>query len=120
MLRKWQDGKIPPVTSNDSEQFGILLRKCRKDYNLELESPDDTNSQSKIGIDSTTMASSLPVKSTFDHYDENECMITNSVSVNCNDDDDTHLEGKRKKNEKNKKRRKNTENANVDIRYSRS
>jgi hypothetical protein len=106
MLRKWLDGKIPPVTSNDPEQLRILLRKCRMHFNFELDSPDDANSQSKIGVESTTMACSSPVKNTFDHYDEDKCMTANSVSVNCNDDNDAPVEGKRKKDKKNKKRRK--------------
>ena len=86
------------MTSNDPEQLRTLLRKCRMHCNLELDSPDDTNNQSKIGLDSTTMASSSPVKSTFDQYiNEDEYMIAKAASVNCNDDD-TPIEGKRKKN----------------------
>ena len=116
MLRKWLNGKIPPVTSNDPEQLRILLRKCRMHFNLELDSPDDANSQSKIRVESTTMACSSPVKNTFDHYDEDKCMATNSVSVNCNDDNDAPVEGKCKKDKKNKKRRKNTKDDSVGIR----
>ena len=103
MLRKCLDGKIPPMTSNDPEQLRILLRKCRMNFNLELDSPDDTNSQSEIGLVSTTMACSSPVKNTFVHHEE--CMTANSVSVSCNDDD-ASVERKRKKIKKNKKRRK--------------
>ena len=46
MLRKFCDGKIPEVTSDDAEQLKVLLAKCRKTMQKDCRDfpPDDADS----------------------------------------------------------------------------
>ena len=57
--------KILPVTANDSEQLLILLNKCRKNINLDVDAPNITDSEPKMTLDELTATCNIsPVKST--------------------------------------------------------
>jgi hypothetical protein len=97
MLRKCTDGKIPPVTANDSEQLRILLSKCRKNFNLDIDAPNiftDRDSKPEMAADELTVMpinNSSPVKNTY--VQSEEC---SSLPA----------EGKRKKDKKRHKKHK--------------
>ena len=42
IMRKCLDGKIPPVTVNDSKQLCNLLDKCRRNLHLDVNAPSIT------------------------------------------------------------------------------
>ncbi|XP_028412560.1 mediator of RNA polymerase II transcription subunit 19-B-like [Dendronephthya gigantea] len=102
MLRKCLDGKIPPVSVNDPEQLRILISKCKKSFDLDIDAPDITDSRdhAKMMADKLPMS---PVKNTYSANENDKEM----QRENCPSGKSSVLpsEEKQKKNKKRDKKR---------------
>ena len=100
IMRKCLDGKIPPVTVNDSEQLRNLLDKCRRNLHLDVNAPSITYNDPKIATDELTVSmNTSPVKNI--NNDKNFDDPSANVQSKCGS-----TEGKRNKEKKRHRRRK--------------
>ncbi|CAB4033648.1 Hypothetical predicted protein [Paramuricea clavata] len=51
ILRTALDGKIHDVTANDAEQLRILLKKCKRDMNGEVNAPFSSDEEMESNFD---------------------------------------------------------------------
>ena len=105
LLRRFLDGKIPPVSTNDPEQLRILLTKCKKNAqqlsnspNLfdEVDKPDDTG----------YFLSSSPVKLNIAQEEKEEKKVAAKSSSSESDDSKRMKRKHRKHGKKKRKKRK--------------
>ena len=98
IMRKCLDGKIPPVTVNDSEQLRNLLDKCRRNLHLDVNAPSITYNDPKIATDELTVSmNTSPVKNI--NNDKNFDDPSANVQSKCGS-----TEGKRNKEKKRHRR----------------